>query len=435
MRAFAAAAGAGAPYDAWDDAMGAELGDTLRIPLRFTFDSARPARARWGTMSHRPLALVLALTAASLTAQTTPPGPPPARPPGPARMSPADIAATKAVWQMENAWAAAYVAGDAQAIEHLETRGFVMTSGQGRAYSRADEIAEATSGAVKYDVCEDHEASVHLYGNAAVVTGRTVLKGHSAAGPFQGIFAFTDALVKENGEWKAAASQVTRIARTADSAVEPLWRDGGNWMKRHEGFVAAAKKGGVDLLFVGDSITDFWLTRGKAVWDKNWAPLHAADIGISGDRTQHVLWRIENGELDGLAPKAIVLMIGTNNLGPESVDNPTLRNTPAEAAAGVKAIVAELRHRLPDAKILLLGVFPRAHDANDPFRARVKTVNDSIASLADGTHVHYLDIGAKFLTADGTLEKEIMPDFLHPSLKGYEIWADAIRDQVTALLH
>lgn len=384
-------------------------------------------------MSPRPLALVLGLTAASLAAQTTPAAPEPPRAPAPANVPPANSKEAKAIWKMEDAWAAAYLAGDAQAIERLETKGFVMTSGQGRAYSRADEIAEAASGTVKYDECSDHEATIHLYGDAAVVTGRTVLKGHSPAGPFQGIFAFTDALVKEGGEWKAAASQVTRVARTADSAVEPLWRDGGNWMKRHEEFVADAKQGGVDLLFIGDSITDFWRNRGRAVWDKNWAPLHAADIGISGDRTQHVLWRIENGELDGLAPKAIVLMIGTNNLGYEP-DGVTLRNTPAEAAAGVKAIVAELRHRLPDAKILLLGVFPRAHDANDPFRARVKEVNAGIAGLDDGEHVHYLDIGARFLTPDGTLEKEIMPDFLHPSLKGYEIWADAIRDQVNALL-
>src|SRR5690349_15529055 len=143
-----------------------------------------------------------------------------------------------------------------------------------------------------------------------------------------------------------------------NSAIRPAPREPG-WMRRHDGFVEIAKKGGVDVLFLGDSITDFWRrdqtekqVGGKKVWDREFAPLRAANFGISGDRTQHVLWRLQNGELEGISPKAIVLMIGTNNTGFER-DNTTPRNTPAETVAGVTAIVKTLRTKLPQSKILL----------------------------------------------------------------------------------
>jgi lysophospholipase L1-like esterase len=236
-----------------------------------------------------------------------------------------------------------------------------------------------------------------------------------------------------NGAWLAVSNQETKLADSDDSAVTPLWRDG-NWLQRHEGFVADAKKGGVDLLFVGDSITDFWRNRGKAVWDKYYGQLHAADIGISGDRTQHLLWRLQQGEVDGLRPKAIVLMIGTNNTGLEGRGNLAPRNTPAEAAEGVAAVVNELRRRLPEAKILLLAVFPRGHTPDDPQRVQVAAINRIIQGLDDGDHVRFLDIGSKFLGADGTLSKEIMPDYLHPNAKGYEIWAQAIQPSLDQLL-
>ena len=224
-----------------------------------------------------------------------------------------------------------------------------------------------------------------------------------------------------------------------NSAVRPEPRDA-NWVKRHEGFVAIAKQGGVDVLFLGDSITDFWRREqtekqvgGKKVWDANFASLHAANFGISGDRTQHVLWRLQNGELDGIHPKALVLMISTNNAGFER-DGTTPRNTPAEAAAGVALILEKLRAKLPDTKILLLAVFPRAEKPTDPLRLQVNEINARIAKLADGKAVRFLDIGPKFLAADGTLPKDIMPDFLHPNEKGYEIWAAAIREPLAALL-
>ncbi len=222
-----------------------------------------------------------------------------------------------------------------------------------------------------------------------------------------------------------------------NAAVKPVPRDA-NWVKRHDGFVALAKQGGVDVLFVGDSITDAWrnadpVKGGKAVWDARFAPLRSANFGISGDRTQHVLWRLQNGELDGIRPKAVVLMIGTNNTGFER-DGTTPRSTPAETIAGVTVIVEHLRAAQPQAKLLLLAIFPRGEKPDHPQRLQINEINAALARLHDGRHVHFLDINRIFLATDGTLPKEIMPDFLHPGAKGYALWADAIKDPLAALL-
>jgi lysophospholipase L1-like esterase len=202
------------------------------------------------------------------------------------------------------------------------------------------------------------------------------------------------------------------------------------FLAAHERFVATAKEGKAQLLFLGDSITAGWGGKGKAVWDKAFSQWQPANFGIGGDRTQHVLWRIENGELDGLKPKAAVIMIGTNNVG----------NDPADGIArGVTKIVETVRAKTPGTKILLLAVFPRgekASTAEKPNAARDKLdkVNEIIAKLADNQHVFYLDIGAKFLQPDGSISKDIMPDFLHPNETGYQIWADAITPKLTELM-
>jgi lysophospholipase L1-like esterase len=216
-----------------------------------------------------------------------------------------------------------------------------------------------------------------------------------------------------------------------NTAIQPAPRDA-NWVKRHEGFVEIAKQGGVNVLFLGDSITDFWRNKGRAVWDKYYAPLHAANFGISGDRTQHVLWRMGNGELDGIKPKVVVLMIGTNNTGLER-DGKTPRNATSEVIEGVTAVVKGLRAKLPESKILLLAIFPRGQK-DDPIRDQLKEINAAVSKLDDGKFVKFLDIGRKFLEADGTLSKEIMPDLLHPGEKGYQIWADAIQEPLAELL-
>jgi lysophospholipase L1-like esterase len=207
-----------------------------------------------------------------------------------------------------------------------------------------------------------------------------------------------------------------------NTATNPVPRDSG-WLKRHESFVAIARQGSVDLLFMGDSITDFWRTRGTNVWNKYYASQHAANFGISGDRTENVLWRMDNGELDGIKPKVVVLMIGTNNTGKERNGRP--RNSVPEIIEGVIAVVNDLRAKLPDSKILLLAIFPRGTLA-DPQRAQVALSNTVIAKLDDGKMVKFLDIGPKFLGADGTLPRSVMPDLLHPNEHGYQIWADAM---------
>ena len=238
-----------------------------------------------------------------------------------------------------------------------------------------------------------------------------------------------------SGRWRllflgAALACAGRVH--ANTAVEPVPRDAG-WVKRHEGFVQIAHGGNVDLLFLGDSITDNWRNRGKAVWDQNYGSLHAANFGISGDRTQHVLWRMDHGELDGIHPKVVVLMIGTNNTGLER-DHPVARNTPDEAIAGVTAVVRELRVKLPDSQILLLSLLPRA-DKVGPKPGDIRDINAAIAKLDDGKAVHYLDLGAKFQNPDGTFVPGALgPDFLHPAAKGYEIWAEAMRAPLAQFL-
>ena len=197
-----------------------------------------------------------------------------------------------------------------------------------------------------------------------------------------------------------------------------------NWMARHEENVAAAKRGGVDILFLGDSITDgwHWDTGGRRIWEKTFAARHAANFGIGYDRIQNVLWRMENGELDGISPRVVVLLIGTNNTGNEDDGKP--RNTTPEIVAGISNLVQRIESRLPRARIILFGIFPRG-EKNDPIREQVKAVNAGISKLANGK-IKFMDIGDKFLTTDGTLPRELFHDLLHPNEKGYRIWADAM---------
>ncbi len=223
----------------------------------------------------------------------------------------------------------------------------------------------------------------------------------------------------------------------ADGAAVPNPPDP-RWLKRHEEFVELARGGAVDVLFLGDSITDLWryetesgIPRGKAVWDRMIAPLRAANFGIDGDRTQNVLWRIQHGEVDGIHPKVVVLLIGTNNTGRER--DGRIRNTVAEAISGITAVVKELRKRLPDSTILLLALFPRG-PRDGPAQRQVEAVNAGIAPLEDGIHIRYLDLAPKFLGADGEIPLSVMPDRLHPSQRGYQIWADAILGPIRELL-
>jgi lysophospholipase L1-like esterase len=220
-------------------------------------------------------------------------------------------------------------------------------------------------------------------------------------------------------------------------AIQPVLHPGTE--ARHESFNVISKKGEAQLVFLGDSITHGWEKGGKEVWDKYWAPLNAANFGIGGDRTEHVLWRLDHGNFDGLKPKEIVIMIGTNNTGhqgrPQKELNDAVYQCSAQQTAdGVKAIIGKLQAKCPDAKILLLAIFPRGATPEDKFRKQNEETNAIIKGFADNKKVFFMDINSKFLGADGTLSKEIMPDLLHPNAKGYEIWAEAIEPKVKELL-
>ncbi len=199
--------------------------------------------------------------------------------------------------------------------------------------------------------------------------------------------------------------------------------------EKHQQNRAVARAGDIELLLMGDSITDFWRNTegafaGASVLEEYFGEWKIANFGIAGDTTQGVLYRLENGEGDGFSPRAIMLMIGTNN---------TRVNTAAEIAEGVGAIVLKLRSSFPDAKILLLGVFPRSA-ANDPVRDQIGEINDIISRLHDGETVHYLDIGDVFLDANGNIPASVMSDGLHPSTEGYRRWAEAVKDPLGRLM-
>jgi len=196
---------------------------------------------------------------------------------------------------------------------------------------------------------------------------------------------------------------------------------------RHLGFVEIAKQGNIDLLLLGDSITDWWVQNdaNKAMFDKYYGTMRTANFAIAGDTTQGVLWGLKNGEGQGFQPKAVMLMIGTNNSG---------SYTAPEIAEGIGAIVLELRQDFPAAKILLLGIFPRAMPG-DPVRDKLSEVNRIIAKLDDQKHVFFVDIGAKFLDEKGVfLPDSFRPDNLHPLAKGYDIWGEAVASKLAELM-
>ena len=213
-------------------------------------------------------------------------------------------------------------------------------------------------------------------------------------------------------------------AEKQHSAVKPVPR-GGGWMKRHNSFNTRVAKGKVDLVFIGDSITQGWEGKGRDVWAKYYGKRNTVNLGIGGDRTQHVIWRLDNGNLKNITPKAAVIMIGTNNSG---------SNSSREIADGVEVIVKQIQTKSPKTQILLLGVFPRGTNNADKRRKVNEGANAIFSKLEDGKHVHYLDIGPKFLQKDGTLTREIMPDLLHLSQKGYTIWAESIEAKLEELL-
>ncbi|MEM7230726.1 MAG: GDSL-type esterase/lipase family protein [Planctomycetota bacterium] len=239
-----------------------------------------------------------------------------------------------------------------------------------------------------------------------------------------------------------ACSQLNGVTTTVtyDSVFTPVWRmETENrrilarpeprwhkepWLKRHEAMNARAREGNVDLLMIGDSITHWWDKAGKRVWDQYYAPRNGLNLAISGDRTEHVLWRLENGNLEGISPKLAVLMIGTNN---------HMSSPPEVTARDIRLIVETLRTRVPETKILVLAIFPRGGDDRDGARQINMRVNELIADVADGQMVHFANINDTFLNGR-RLKHDLIPDGSHPGEKGYAAWAEALEPYVVRLM-
>ena len=220
------------------------------------------------------------------------------------------------------------------------------------------------------------------------------------------------------------------------STITPKPRQSEFWLNRFDEINRRIEQGNIDLLFVGDSITHFWEgtiypadskphgTAGQVVWDEYYSQRNAVNIGIGGDKIEHILWRLDHGNIDGISPKLIVLLAGTNNAED---------NTAAEIADGIVAIIDKLQLKLPDSKILLLSIFPRGEHPNDLRTILANASQTAAARIADKDNVYYMDIAANFLSNDGILSPDIMPDARHPNEQGYRIWAESIEPIVSEL--
>jgi beta-glucosidase len=220
-----------------------------------------------------------------------------------------------------------------------------------------------------------------------------------------------------------AAAPVVHV----NAAIVPVPRTGG--ITNRQNLVLQRAKdapGDYDLEFIGDSIMQGWEGRGSNVWQNYYGSRKCLNFGVSGDRTQHVLWRFEHGQLDGIKAKVAIVMIGTNNSNKED-------NTEDYILAGVTAIVQQIRTRQPDTKIILLSIFPRGKSFSVQ-RGKILQVNQALTRLDDGKNIFYLDFGPQLIENDGSISKSVMPDYLHPNEHGYNIWAAAIEPKLKELL-
>ena len=200
-------------------------------------------------------------------------------------------------------------------------------------------------------------------------------------------------------------------------------------MQRHAQKMETVKNGGAKVVFIGDSITHFWETNGKPQLEKYYSEgdMKMLDLGISADRTEHVLWRLnEGGELDGYEAKCILLMIGTNNTGHFPIE----KEPPGDTILGIREILRTIRAKQPKAVVVLTAIFPRGATADDPQRTRNEIVNREMQKFCDGKTIFWCDFNDQFLTADGRLSPDVFPDRLHPNAFGYEIWHSAVKPYI-----
>lgn len=205
------------------------------------------------------------------------------------------------------------------------------------------------------------------------------------------------------------------------------------WLERHQQVLDEIKKKPVDMIFIGDSITHYFggppkarYIRGGKTWQKYYGHRNAVNMGFGWDRTQHMLWRLDHGEIDGISPKVAVVMAGTNNVlwGDGSAD---------DIFEGVKAIIKRIQTKSPKTKILLVGVLPFSKNPKDKRRNKIKAVNAKLAGLADNKQLFFIDVGHLFLKQDDSVSKELMGDYLHPNSNGYAVYAKAIEPMVAKL--
>ena len=199
------------------------------------------------------------------------------------------------------------------------------------------------------------------------------------------------------------------------------------WADRHTRFIEEAKKGNIDLLFVGDSLTARWDDH-PALWKEKFGQYRAAAFGIGGDQTEHLLYRLQNGELSGLHPKAIVLLIGANNMAL------SLKDTPQIIAEGVQANIKEIQKQTPEAKILLVSIFTRVKPLDDWLNVKNAETNALLQKFADGDKVIYVDVWNLFRAPDGTVSQDFYADTTHLNEKGYAIYAEALLPEIRKIL-
>jgi lysophospholipase L1-like esterase len=229
----------------------------------------------------------------------------------------------------------------------------------------------------------------------------------------------------------AAASQKTSQADQPQPQANPLF------MAAHQALLEKKNQGVIDVYFLGDSITRRWqgtdYPEHKKNWDQNFFGWNAANFGWGGDSTQNVLWRLQNGELDGVNPKIVVLMIGTNNLGNVTSSNEIPART-EQVTRGIRAIIDAIQERAPAAKIVLMGITPRNDQNRINFMPAIDAINSRIAEFADGKSIVFLNISDRLTDRDGKLLEGVTEDGLHLSVKGYQIWADALKPLFTQWL-
>lgn len=287
----------------------------------------------------------------------------------------------------------------------------------------------------KYQDWQEARAEIDVPPQATRVAIALYLEGKSRAWLDDVTFAITpESAVKEIAA-RNTAPELKAPKEPADASRVPIMPVPGYypeqpraWQAFHESFVKRARQGGIDVLFLGDSITQGWSTTGEDSWEKHFAPLKAANFGLGGDKTGQVLWRIENGELEGISPKVIVLTVGMNNLW-------SGQNTATEVTAGIRAIVEKLRAKLPQSKVLVLGVLPMGADPMGLDRVRAAQVNTEAAALGNGAEVRFLDLFPRFLTRNGTLVPgAYAPDNIHLTSQGYAILAEEVRPWVEQMM-